>query len=88
MRAGSLWSRTNIEYVDVGATVLPSMPQTLTENIGADLIRKVAALSKEERRAFLDRAFIRMEGARADIVAALGEVERGQEGARRRGDLH
>ena len=55
------------------------MPQTLTENIGADLIRKVAALSKEERRAFLDRAFIRMEGARADIVAALGEVERGQE---------
>jgi hypothetical protein len=55
------------------------MPQSLTENIGADLISAVAAMSKEERRAFIDGAFIRMDEAQAGIIAALGEVERGQE---------
>ncbi len=36
-------------------------------------------MSAEERRAFLDGAFVRMKAAQGEIVAALGEVERGQD---------
>ena len=46
---------------------------------GADRISAVAAMSKEERRAFLDDAFERMAAAKGDIALGLGEVDRGQE---------
>ncbi len=46
---------------------------------GADRISAVAAMSKEERRDFLDDAFERMAAAKGDIALALGEVDRGQE---------
>jgi hypothetical protein len=36
-------------------------------------------MSAEERRAFLDGAFLRMKMAQGEIVAALGEVDRGQD---------
>jgi hypothetical protein len=55
------------------------MPATLPHTIGADLISAVAAMSTEERRVFLDDAFERMKAAHGDIVAAVGEVDRGQE---------
>ena len=46
---------------------------------GPELISLVAAMSAEERRSFLDGAFQRMKAAQGEIVAALGEVERGQD---------
>jgi hypothetical protein len=46
---------------------------------GADRISAVAAMSKEERRAFLDDAFERLAAAKGDIALGLGEVDRGQE---------
>jgi hypothetical protein len=46
---------------------------------GADRISAVAAMSREERRAFLDDAFERMAAAKGDIALGLGEVDRGQE---------
>jgi Domain of unknown function (DUF222)/HNH endonuclease len=55
------------------------MSRTLIESNGADLISGVAAMSSEARRAFLDDAFERMNTAHGDIVAAVGEVDRGQE---------
>jgi hypothetical protein len=39
----------------------------------------VAAMSKEERRVFLDDAFERLAAAKGDIALGLGEVDRGQE---------
>jgi Domain of unknown function (DUF222)/HNH endonuclease len=46
---------------------------------GAERISAVAAMSTEERRAFLDDAFERMAAAKGDIALGLGEVDRGQE---------
>jgi len=46
---------------------------------GPELISLVAAMSAEERRAYLDAAFERMKAAQGEIVAALGEVERCQD---------
>jgi len=46
---------------------------------GADLISAVAALSAEQRKVFLDGAFAQMMAAQGDIVAVLGEIDRGQE---------
>jgi hypothetical protein len=48
-------------------------------SVGPDLISSVAAMSAEERRAFLDGAFERMKVAQGEIVAALGEVDRCQD---------
>ena len=36
-------------------------------------------MSAEERRAYLDGAFVRMKAAQGEIVAALGEVDRCQD---------
>ena len=47
--------------------------------VGPELISLVAAMSAEERRAYLDAAFERMKAAQGEIVAALGEVERCQD---------
>src|ERR1700729_1318702 len=55
------------------------MSATLTASSGAELISAVAAMSTEERRVFLDAAFVRMKAAHGDIVAAVGEVDRAQE---------
>ena len=58
------------------------MSDTLLDHqasVGPALISSVAAMSAEERRAFLDGAFGRMKAAQGEIVAALGEVERGQD---------
>ena len=57
------------------------MSDTLLDqaSVGPVLISSVAAMSAEERRAYLDGAFVRMKAAQAQIVAALGEVERGQD---------
>jgi hypothetical protein len=57
------------------------MSDTLLDqaSVGPALISSVAAMSAEERRAFLDGAFGRMKAAQGEIVAALGEVERGQD---------
>jgi hypothetical protein len=57
------------------------MSDTLLDQatVGPDLISSVAAMSAEERRAFLDGAFMRMKAAQGEIVAALGEVDRGQD---------
>ena len=57
----------------------PRCQRLLTASSGADLISAVAAMSTEERRVFLDDAFVRMKAAQGDIVAAVGEVDRGQE---------
>jgi len=46
---------------------------------GPELISSVAGMSTKERRAFLDNAFERLREAQGDIVAALGEVDRGQD---------
>jgi len=51
------------------------MPRILTESSDSNLI----AMSSEERRIFLDDAFVRMKAAHGDIVVAVGEVDRGQE---------
>jgi Domain of unknown function (DUF222)/HNH endonuclease len=48
-------------------------------SVGPDLISSVAAMSADERRAFLDGAFSRMRVAQGEIVAALGEVDRCQD---------
>ena len=63
------------------ATVLLPMSDTLLDqaSVGPDLISSVAAMSAEERRAYLDGAFVRMKAAQGEIVAALGEVERCQD---------
>ncbi len=57
------------------------MSDTLLDHasVGPDLISSVAAMSAEERRAYLDGAFVRMKAAQGEIVAALGEVERCQD---------
>jgi hypothetical protein len=57
------------------------MSDTLLDqaSVGPDLISSVAAMSAEERRAYLDGAFVRMKAAQGEIVAALGEVERCQD---------
>ena len=58
------------------------MSDTLLDHqasVGPALISSVAAMSAEERRAFLDGAFLRMKTAQGEIVAALGEVDRGQD---------
>ena len=57
------------------------MSDTLLDQaaVGPDLISSVAAMSAEERRAYLDGAFARMKAAQGEIVAALGEVERCQD---------
>ena len=63
------------------ATVLVPMSDTLLDRapVGPGLISSVAAMSAEERRAYLDGAFVRMKAAQGEIVAALGEVERSQD---------
>src|SRR5271156_2286572 len=57
------------------------MSKTLSTlaTVGPELISLVAAMSAEERRGLLDDAFERMRAAEGDIVAALGEVDRGQD---------
>ena len=65
------------------ATVLPPMSDAPTlpdrGSLGSGVISAVAAMSAEERRGFLDDAFVRMNAAQGEIVAALGEVDRGQD---------
>ena len=73
------------------------MPQTLTDTAdrragtagtaGADLIAAVAAMSKEERRARLDRALRVIAAAEGEVLALVGEVEPEPGLPRRRGDL-
>jgi hypothetical protein len=55
------------------------MPGTLAKSSGADLISAVAAMSKEERVARLDQALGMMAAAQGEVVAILGEIDRGQE---------
>jgi hypothetical protein len=55
------------------------MPGTLTDVGGADLISAVAAMSKEERVARLEQAFRVIAAAQGEVVAIVGEVDRGQE---------
>ena len=55
------------------------MPPTLTDTIGADLISAVAAMSKEERRARLDRALRSVAAAEGEVLALVGEVDRNQD---------
>jgi hypothetical protein len=57
------------------------MSDTLLDQatVGPALISSVAAMSAEERRAYLDGAFVRMKAAQGAIVAALGEVDRCQD---------
>src|SRR5580693_4770499 len=57
------------------------MSDTLLDQatVGPALISSVAAMSAEDRRAYLDGAFVRMKAAQGEIVAALGEVDRCQD---------
>ena len=55
------------------------MPPTLTDTKGADLISAVAAMSKEERRARLDRALRSIAAAEGEVLALVGEVQRNQD---------
>ena len=55
------------------------MPQTLTDTTGTDLIAAVAAMSKEERWARLDRALRAVAAAEGEVLALVGEVERNQD---------
>jgi hypothetical protein len=55
------------------------MPPTLTDTLGADLISAVAAMSKEERRARLDRALRVIAAAEGEVLALVGEVDRNQD---------
>ena len=48
-------------------------------DLGASVISLVAAMSGEERRSYLDAAFMRLQEAQGAIVAALGEVDRCQD---------
>jgi hypothetical protein len=63
------------------ATVLLSVSESLPDlsAVGPELISAVAAMSAEERRAYLDAAFDRKRAAEGEIVAALGEVDRSQD---------
>jgi hypothetical protein len=63
------------------ATVLLPVSESLPipASVGPDLISAVAAMSAEERRAYLDAAFDRKRAAEGEIVAALGEVDRCQD---------
>jgi hypothetical protein len=55
------------------------MSPTLTDTKGADLISAVAAMSKEERRARLDRALRSIAAAEGEVLALVGEVDRNQD---------
>ena len=55
------------------------MLPTLTDTIGAGLISAVAAMSKEERRARLDRALRSIAAAEGEVLAIVGEVDRNQD---------
>ncbi len=55
------------------------MSPTLTDTKGTDLISAVAAMSKEERRARLDRALRSIAAAEGEVLAIVGEVDRNQD---------